>query len=69
MQLNPITARLVELMLRDSTLTGRRLLETIAEELHHPDPDVVIAGGVEIFSELMSRDVLLGARAIILDPG
>ena len=63
MQLNPVTARLVELILGDSTMSGRQLLESIAQELRHPDPAVVISGGSEIFRELMTRDVLLGATS------
>lgn len=64
MQLNAITARLVDLILQDTGKSGLSLLEQIATELHHPDPAVVIAGGKEIFDELIERDVLLGARKI-----
>ena len=42
--------------------TGLTLLDDIARELGHPQPDVVIAGGREIFNRLHARDVLLGAR-------
>ncbi|MFP6681546.1 MAG: putative DNA-binding domain-containing protein [Gammaproteobacteria bacterium] len=62
MLLNPITARLIDLIVRNSECVGRSLLHQIAEELAHPDPDVVIAGGAEIMDELCARDVLLGAR-------
>jgi hypothetical protein len=62
MQVNPMTARLVDLIARRAEQPGRKLLEQIADEMTHPDPAVVIAGGTEIMDELCERDVLLGAR-------
>lgn len=62
MQLNPITARLIDLIAQGSDRPGRSLLNQIAEELAHPDPEVVVAGGAEIMHELCRRDVLLGAH-------
>lgn len=62
MQLNPITARLIDLVTQGPDRVGRSLLRQIAEELSHPDPEVVVSGGAEIMAELCQRDVLLGAR-------
>lgn len=64
MQLNPMTARLVDLISTDGQRSGRSLLEQIAEELKHPEPETVIAGGKQIMEELCERDVLLGARKL-----
>lgn len=61
MALNPITARLLALMIAQAESNGRQLLEQIAEELQHPKPQVVIDGGRQILEELSSRDVILGA--------
>lgn len=58
--MNPVTARLLELLTADTPGNGRQLLETIAGELHHPDPDVVIAGGLAVLQDLRARDVILG---------
>jgi hypothetical protein len=61
MQLNPLTARLVELMLADTRRSGRELLAQIAAELRHPQPTVVVDGGAKILEELTSRELVLGA--------
>lgn len=62
MQLNPVTARLVDLILQGTGRSGRTLLAQIADEMKHPDQAVVVAGGNEIMHELCGREVLLGAR-------
>ena len=62
MELNPITARLVELIMQNTECSGQDLLEQIAIELQHPNPDVVVAGGAQIMDELRGRHVLLGAK-------
>jgi len=62
MELNPVTARLVELIMQDSGASGRALLQQIAVEMEHPDPSVVIAGGRNIMQELVEKDLILGAR-------
>ncbi len=64
MQLNPITARLIDLIMQNPDTAGRSLLLQISEEMSHPDPEVVISGGAEIMSELCQREVLLGAREV-----
>lgn len=62
MELNPMTARLVELIIADCGQSGRKLLEQIAAELQHPTPTVVIDGGAAILDELLKRELILGAR-------
>jgi len=42
--------------------TGLQLLEGIAKELKHPDPQVVINGGHEIMRDMYEKDILLGVR-------
>jgi hypothetical protein len=65
LELNPVTACLVSLIQEQSARTGLELLQTIAEELAHPQPDTVIRGGEQILSQLKSSDILLG---IYLEP-
>lgn len=62
MALNPMTARLIELIQKGPERSGRGLLEQIAVELQHPDSAVVVAGGRQILDELATRDVVIGAR-------
>ena len=62
-ELNPVSARLLELIRAGGNATGGSLLHTIAGELQHPQPDVVINGGLETMRNLLSKDVLLGVKA------
>lgn len=61
-QINAVTARLLELLDGDATLTGRAALEAIATELDHPKPQTVIDGGREILSDLLRQDIVVGVR-------
>ena len=62
LELNPVSARLLELMQQADGRAGRILLRQIAGELRHPDPGAVERGGLEILEDLRRRDVILGAR-------
>ena len=58
--INPVSLRLLSL-LQTTELTGREVLLHIASEMKHPDPDVVLAGGLEIMQSLRDSQVILGA--------
>ncbi len=62
LQINGVTARLLEMLDSDRTLTGRAALTAIAAEIQHPNVDTVIDGGREIFANLYQHDILLGTR-------
>lgn len=61
LEINAVTARLIELIQRDDGVTGRTLLERIATEMKHPNPDVVISGGAAIFQQLAAQGIVIGA--------
>ena len=61
MEVNPVTARLLELVEAEPE-SGRALLERIASELSHPEPALVVAEGAAILARLRQRDILLGTR-------
>ena len=63
LELNPVSARLLELLQQADGRPARLLLQQIAEELRHPDPAAVERGGTEILEDLRRRDVILGTRA------
>jgi hypothetical protein len=44
----------------ETKLAGMRLLQQIADEMQHPEPDVVIAGGLQTLREWQERDIVLG---------
>ncbi|HHJ16353.1 MAG TPA: DUF2063 domain-containing protein [Gammaproteobacteria bacterium] len=61
-ELNPVSARLFALLQETPAPSGRQALRQIAEELQHPDPDVVIAGGAHILDEWRQRGIVLGTQ-------
>jgi len=63
LELNPVTARLVELLREAPGSTGRELLERIAVEIGHPDHRVVLDTGEEVLRDLRRRDVIVGSVA------
>ena len=65
LELNPVSARLVECIQGNNDKTGQQLLEGIAEELKHPEPQVVINGGLEIMRDMHTKDILLGIKTNI----
>lgn len=62
LEINPVTKRLLELVDEDSGATGMALLEHIASEMTHPNPDVVISGGAEILHNLHQKDIIPGTK-------
>lgn len=61
-EINPVTARLMQLILENNNQSGRVLLQQMATELNHPQPNIVIQGGIEILNDLKKRQVILGDR-------
>lgn len=60
LSINPVTARLLDLLDSDENITGQQALEQIAAELQHPQPETVVQGGAEIMKDLLHRGILLG---------
>jgi len=58
-ELNPVSARLIDL-LQSSKRSGEKLLKKVAKELKHPDPQVVLQGGLDILRELRAAGAILG---------
>lgn len=61
-QLNPVTARLLQLLREPPQCSGRQLLQQIASELNHPNPQTVITAGGELLRELREREIILGTK-------
>lgn len=61
-ELNPVSARLLEYLQQQPGMTGRDILLRIAGEIRHPDPEVVVNGGAEILQMLHSKDIILGTQ-------
>ena len=62
LDINPVTARLLQLIQEDKGLSGEEILNLIAEELNHPNPQVVVEGGLQILHDMKLRNVILGVN-------
>ena len=65
MVLNNVSAKLIEKIQNNTDQTGQDILMAIVNELNHPDPDVVIKGGLEIMQDMHEKDILLGTKKVI----
>ena len=59
--LNPVSARLLSL-LETGELSGRAALLKLAEEIHHPDPEIMLRFGMDILQNLHAEQAILGTR-------
>ncbi len=60
LEINAVTARLIELIEREEGRTGRELLEQVAAEIGHTDSNAVVEAGRDILERLHRHDVVLG---------
>jgi hypothetical protein len=60
LEINPVTARLLQLLSEHPPQSGRSLLEQIAEEIKHTDPETVVQAGLTILQDLQARNIVLG---------
>jgi len=61
-ELNQIAAKLIEELQRKSNKTGEQILQQIAGQLKHLDPNIVMKGGSEVMQNLKNRDIILGVK-------
>jgi len=66
MEMNAVTARLVELIARGEGDTGRQMLGRIASELGHPDPGAVLRGGAAVLEDLAGREIVFLRKAAVI---
>ena len=57
MELNPVSARLIDLL--NEGITGQEAATSIAKELQHPNPQVVIDGATALLSDWLQRGILV----------
>ncbi len=66
-ELNAVSARLIGLLTEhaDATdYTGRQALDAIARAVQHPQPEQVIAHGLELLRDWQARGIILGTSRI-----
>lgn len=62
LEINAVTQRLLQLIRENPQASGLEILEMIVDELQHPQPETVIAAGVNLVSDLKQRNILIGAK-------
>ncbi|NKB38243.1 MAG: DUF2063 domain-containing protein [Gammaproteobacteria bacterium] len=62
LELNPVSARLIEVLQNDTERSGEAILLDIAEQIQHPQPQVVVNGGRDILQGMQEKDIILGSR-------
>ncbi|MCG8435034.1 MAG: putative DNA-binding domain-containing protein [Gammaproteobacteria bacterium] len=60
-EINAVTAKLLEALDdNEARRSGGEILRGIAEEMQHPNPDVVVEGGAAILNDLRAKEIILG---------
>jgi hypothetical protein len=62
MELNPVTARLLEMIDFNDAQSGRELLTELAGELHYPDTTRLIEHGLKAMENMRDAEILLGVK-------
>jgi uncharacterized protein len=57
-EINPMTYRLLEIIQERGQIITQDCLKQVAQESHHPNPDVIITGGLQILQELAEKTVI-----------
>ena len=60
LELNPVSARLFGLLQEQAGGSGLELLQQIAEELQHTQPEIVVQGGTQILEQWRRLGVVRG---------
>jgi hypothetical protein len=62
LELNPVTARLLELIEVNEQDSGRELLLKLADEINYPDVEALLQHGAEAMQQMRQTEILLGTR-------
>ncbi|MGZ8135739.1 MAG: HvfC family RiPP maturation protein [Methylococcaceae bacterium] len=58
-EITPMTYRLLEMLQEHESLLTEDCLKQIAEELNHPNPAMIISGGLQILKELAEKNIII----------
>lgn len=62
MEVNPMTARLIELIATNQHSTGQEILTTLAREIPSMREQVILHGGHTTLAQLKEKDIVLGTK-------
>jgi len=61
LQINPVTARTLEILQENPQASGQVCLDQLADEIEHPDRAALMESGRDLLDSLHDKDVLLGS--------
>ncbi len=62
LEINPVTARLINLLQENESYSGLNAIEHITKEMNHPNPQIVKDGGKAALEELQQHGIILGTK-------
>ena len=62
MELNPVTARLLEMIAANEESAGHELLEALAEEIDYPDKAAFVRHGKEAMEQMRDAEIIIGVK-------
>jgi hypothetical protein len=62
MELNPVTARLLDMVATNEVATGHEVLETLAKEIAYPDADAFIQHGRTALEQMRDAEIIIGVK-------
>lgn len=57
-EITPVTYRLLQLIQENDEMLTKDCLKQVADELNHPNPEMIITGGLEILKELAEKTII-----------
>jgi len=63
LELNPVTARLLELIEANEQDTGRELLLKLGDEINYPDVEALLQHGAEAMQQMRQVEIIIGTKS------
>jgi hypothetical protein len=62
LETNPVTHALLETLTDNTEQATLSVLNKLADDLQHPNPDILIQGGLSILNDFISRGIVISAQ-------
>ena len=62
LETNPGTHTLLEILAKNSRLSSLEILQKLADDMQHPNPNIVVQGGLGILSDFINRGIIVSAH-------
>jgi len=65
-EITPMTYRLLEIIEQNEGVQTATALQQVAEELQHPNPQLIISAGLQILQELANKAVIIPTNSLLV---